>query len=94
MAGEAVYDRADHHRARGGTSPTFSPVFDFGAVDQFRMDLGRGDMALGSGSEQRLGQDRQIRGCWGLFSLATRPADALIPGDLRRGSRRWLERSC
>ncbi len=43
------------------TSPTFSPVFDFGAVDQFRMDLGRGDMALGSGSEQRLGQDRQIR---------------------------------
>ena len=45
-----------------GTSPTFSPVFDFGAVDQFRMDLGRGDMALGSGSEQRLGQDHQIRG--------------------------------
>ena len=45
-----------------GTSPTFSPVFDFGAVDQFRMDLGRGDMALGSGSEQRLGQERQIRG--------------------------------
>ena len=45
-----------------GTSPTFSPVFDFGAVDQFRMDLGRGDMALGSGPEQRLGQDRQIRG--------------------------------
>ena len=43
-------------------SPTFSPVFDFGAVDQFRMDLGRGDMALGSGSEQRLGQDHQIRG--------------------------------
>ena len=43
-------------------SPTFSPVFDFGAVDQFRMDLGRGDMALGSGSEQRLGQERQIRG--------------------------------
>ncbi len=47
---------------RHGFSPTFSPVFDFGAVDQFRMDLGRGDMALGSGSEQRLGQDRQIRG--------------------------------
>ena len=46
----------------GSVSPTFSPVFDFGAVDQFRMDLGRGDMALGSGSEQRLGQDRQIRG--------------------------------
>ena len=45
-----------------GASPTFSPVFDFGAVDQFRMDLGRGDMALGSGPEQRLGQDRQIRG--------------------------------
>ena len=44
------------------SSPTFSPVFDFGAVDQFRMDLGRGDMALGSGSEQRLGQDHQIRG--------------------------------
>ena len=36
------------------------------------------------------GKGRQIRGCWGLFSLATRPADALIPGDLRRGSRRWL----
>ncbi len=30
-----------------------------------------------------LGKGRQIRGCWGLFSLATRPADALIPGDLR-----------
>ena len=26
------------------------------------------------------GKGRQIRGCWGLFSLATRPADALIPG--------------
>ncbi len=29
------------------------------------------------------GKGRQICGCWGLFSLATRPADALIPGDLR-----------
>ena len=26
------------------------------------------------------GKGRQIRGCWGLFSLATRPAGALIPG--------------
>ncbi len=56
------FDEALDETAEWLASPTFSPVFDFGAVDQFRMDLGRGDMALGSGSEQRLGQDHQIRG--------------------------------
>ena len=57
-----MYSSARNATMARRTSPTFSPVFDFGAVDQFRMDLGRGDMALGSGSEQRLGQERQIRG--------------------------------
>ena len=47
------------HAKASASLPDSTPVLDFGAVDQFRMDLGSGDMALDSGSEQRLGQDRR-----------------------------------
>ncbi len=47
------------HAKASASLPDSAPVLDFVAVDQFRMDLGSGDMALDSGSEQRLGQDRR-----------------------------------